>query len=177
MDRQRIHIGPQTDYLARLRLAPADHANDARAPDAFKHLVAAKRAQLLSHDARRAVSIEQQLGMFVEILTPRGDVLVKLGKTVSDRQRIILFVVGGSQRLGFSDNNAQKPTVAQDTSLRNPLSRNLNANTLRPTTPLNSTKIRNATAWRFHRNPSPPPCNWPAIQCHIVHRFGGARHR
>ena len=82
--RQRIHVGTQADDLARARLRALDDADDAGLADAGDDLVAAELLQLLGDDAGRAVHVELQLGMLVQVAPPGGDLVVQGGDPVVD---------------------------------------------------------------------------------------------
>ena len=85
MNRQRIHIGAQPNHPALgVRLA-LDHRHHPGAANAFHHLVTANGTAELGHLGGGAVHIEQQLGVFVEIVTDRGQLGQHLGKAVLGR--------------------------------------------------------------------------------------------
>ena len=65
-----------------LSVLPLMMPHDAGAPDPRHHLVAAEFLQLLGNDPGGAVGVEQDLGMFVQVAPPRGDLGQHLGKTV-----------------------------------------------------------------------------------------------
>ena len=87
-DRQRVHIGAQTHHAAGSIGFAMDHANHPGAANAFDNLVTAKRPQQIGHLAGGALHIEQQFGMFVKIMPPRGDFGQKVSKTVFDGHRM-----------------------------------------------------------------------------------------
>ncbi len=69
-NRQGIHIGPQANDLAgAVSLAP-EHTDNACPAKASDHLVKAEFAQLLGNDPRRAVDLEMQLRVLMEITSP-----------------------------------------------------------------------------------------------------------
>ncbi len=72
--RQPVHVGAQHH---RGPVAVAQHAHDARAPDPGAHLEPG-RAQPLGGDARRALLLEGQLGVAVQV-TVEGRELVARG--------------------------------------------------------------------------------------------------
>ena len=84
VDRQRVHVGAQADGAARGVRLPLDDAHDAGAPDAGDDLVTAEFAQLLGHERAGAVGVEQDLGVFVDVAAPLGDLGQQLGETVLD---------------------------------------------------------------------------------------------
>jgi hypothetical protein len=88
-DRQRVHVGAQSDHpSARPRLfAPADHADHAGAADAGHHVIAAERLQFLGDQARGAMHIELQFRVRVQVAPPSGDFLVHAGNAVGDGHR------------------------------------------------------------------------------------------
>ena len=69
-DRQGIHIGAQADHLAGCAAAALQDPDDTRLADAGHHLVKAEVTQLLGHDPRRAVQVEAQLRMLMEVTPP-----------------------------------------------------------------------------------------------------------
>ncbi len=107
LERQRVHVGAQPDDLF-AGLAAADDADDAGPADAGYDFVAAKALQKVRHRARRAVHVELQLRMGVNIPPPAGDFLVKVGDTIDDRHRNTSSLTGVS---------AQEPNLAKTRSL------------------------------------------------------------
>ena len=85
LDRQRIHIRPEPHDPARAGFAPPDHADNSGSPYSLDHLVTAKGAQPLSHQAGGAMDLEHQFGMGVKVVTPGRDLVMPVGKAVSDR--------------------------------------------------------------------------------------------
>src|SRR4051794_12026318 len=80
VDRQRVHVGAQTDRAA---AGPRpDHADDARLRKARVNLVDAERAQLLGHESRGGALLEPELRMGVEMPAPGGEVVVEAGNAV-----------------------------------------------------------------------------------------------
>ena len=89
LDRQRIHVGAQSDDSAAIvPLAAADHPDHAGAADAGHHLVAAEALELLGHGSRGAMHVVQQLRMGVDVVPPGGDLAMQVGDAVDDRHRI-----------------------------------------------------------------------------------------
>ena len=84
LDRQGVHVGPEADHPAGGDAPAPDDADNARAAKAGHHLVAAERLELVGDDPRRAVNVEEQLGMLVEIAAPGGDVIDEVGDAVDD---------------------------------------------------------------------------------------------
>src|SRR5690606_38230935 len=69
-----IHVGAQAD--GRTVAAPApDKAHDTRAAEPRYDLVAAELLQLLRHEGRRLVDVEQQLGILMQVSSPGGDLV------------------------------------------------------------------------------------------------------
>ena len=66
VDRQRVHIGPEEDDLAR-PLAAADQAGYAGHRDAGADVFDTDRAQPLGNDLRRLEFLESELGVLVEL--------------------------------------------------------------------------------------------------------------
>ena len=63
-DRQRVHVGAQGDDLA--RLAAAQDADHAGAPDAGLHLIDSQRTQPLGDELARLVLLKPELRMLVQ---------------------------------------------------------------------------------------------------------------
>jgi hypothetical protein len=84
VDRQRVHVGAEADDTIALCLA-LDQADDAGAADAFDDLIDTEGAQQLGDALGGAVDVVAQLGVFVEIAAPGGDLGVKVGNTVDHR--------------------------------------------------------------------------------------------
>ena len=93
VDRQRIHVGAQADDLARCVRLALDDPDDAGAADAGDDLVAAKGFQLVGHQRAGAVGVEQDLGVFVQVAAPGGDVGVQFCKAVLDGHGLSSFLV------------------------------------------------------------------------------------
>jgi hypothetical protein len=89
LDRQRIHVGAQSDDPAAVvRLAATDHPNYAGAADAGHHLIAAEAFQLLGDGRRGAMHVIKELRMGVDVVPPGGDLAMQVGNAVDDRHRI-----------------------------------------------------------------------------------------
>jgi hypothetical protein len=87
LDRQRIHIGAQTDHLeidVAGGLAAFDDADHAGAAETGRDLVAAEFPQALRHECCSAVNVVQQLRMLVNVASPRLDVGLQIGDAVDD---------------------------------------------------------------------------------------------
>ena len=82
---------------------PLDQADDAGAADALDDLVDAEGAQQLGDALGGAVDVVAQLGVFVEVAAPGGDLGVKVGNSVDDRHAVHLAcrVRGASTRGGL----------------------------------------------------------------------------
>ena len=89
--RQRIHICAQRNHPPRHGFPARNHHHHARAPDASHHLITAKTAAKISHFACGALHIEQQFGVGVKIMAPRGDLGQQFGKAVLHRQSRFLL--------------------------------------------------------------------------------------
>ena len=76
LDRQGIHVRPQADDFAASVLLALDHADNARAAYARHHLVDTEVLQLLFDHTRRAVDIEQQFGIGVNVTPPLRDLVL-----------------------------------------------------------------------------------------------------
>ena len=73
LDRQRVHVGAQADRLAGGALAAADDADHAGAAETGDDLVAAEGLELFGNRAGRAMYIEQQFRMGMQVPPPRGN--------------------------------------------------------------------------------------------------------
>ena len=73
LDRQGVHVGAQADGWAVARL---QHADDARLADVALHR-AAELGELGGDELRRAVLLEAQLGMGVQVPPPRRHLVMK----------------------------------------------------------------------------------------------------
>src|SRR5262249_8287935 len=87
LDRQRIHVGAQSDATS-ASLAPADHADNAGAPDSRHHLVAAEALELIGNRSRSAMHIVEKFGMSMDIVPPGTDLALHGGNAVDDRHRL-----------------------------------------------------------------------------------------
>ena len=72
LDRQTIHVGAHHDQRP---FAVLEHGNDTRTTDAFGHLEA-RQAQLHGHATSRLMFDRRQLGIAVEMIEQRRQVLV-----------------------------------------------------------------------------------------------------
>ena len=70
--------------------AALDDADDAGPAEAGHDLVAAEALELVRHDPRGAVNVEQKLRVFVEVAAPGGDFIGEVGDAVDDRHEVIL---------------------------------------------------------------------------------------
>jgi hypothetical protein len=91
MNRKRIHIRPKRNHFTAFIGFTVDNANDTSAANAFDHFVTAEFFQLRSNNAGCAVGIEQQLGMFMQVAPPSGDIVVKVCKSVDGSHSIPLL--------------------------------------------------------------------------------------
>src|SRR5207245_7872991 len=66
-------------------LAAADHADDAGPAEAGDHLVAAEGLELFGDGSRRAMDVEQELWVSVDIAPPGGNLAMQVGNAVHDR--------------------------------------------------------------------------------------------
>ena len=80
---QRIHIGAQADAAA-WTVASMDQPHNAGHTDPLLDQITTKGAQLFGHNRSRAVAVEPQFGMGVEIAPPGSVVRQARGKTVAD---------------------------------------------------------------------------------------------
>ena len=85
LDRQRIHVGAQSDCLARGTFAPVDDADHTGAAEAAHHLVTTESLELLGNRAGGALHVEHQLRVGMQIAPPGGDFAVQVGDTIDDR--------------------------------------------------------------------------------------------
>ena len=85
LDGQRIHVGAQADRAVAGPFSAMDHPHHASLTDPRDDLVAAEAFKLLGDHPRRAMDVEEQLGMGVDIVPPGGDFRVQVGDTVEDR--------------------------------------------------------------------------------------------
>ena len=90
-DRQRIHVGAQAHHPARRGLAALDNADHAGLADAGHDLVAPECRQLVGNDAGRAVHVEAELGMLVQILAPLRNFVLHSRDTVDDWHGVALL--------------------------------------------------------------------------------------
>ena len=74
LDRQRVHVGPQTDRAR--RRAGAQPPDDTRAADPTKDLVAELR-ELICNEIRGPLLLETEFGMRVDIAPPVRQVVVE----------------------------------------------------------------------------------------------------
>ena len=87
VDRQRVHIGAQTDHLDLAivgRLLALDDADDAGPAEPCRNLVAAELPQAVRHERRGAMHVVQQFGMFMDIPAPGRDIGLQIGDAVDD---------------------------------------------------------------------------------------------
>ena len=87
LDRQRIHVGPQSDHLDVAiagRLPALDDADHAGLAEAGRDFIAAKLPQAVGHEGRGAVNVIQQLWVFMDIAAPGLDVGLQIGDAVDD---------------------------------------------------------------------------------------------
>ena len=64
--------------------AALDDADDAGPADAGDHLVKAEAAELLGDGRGGAVDVVHDLGMAVDVVAPRSDLVVEIGETIDD---------------------------------------------------------------------------------------------
>src|SRR4051812_7834821 len=79
LDRQRIHIGPETNRPR--RIADAQPADDPRLADPAKHLIA-EFGELLRDQIGSPPFLESELGMGVDIAPPVRQFVVKFPDTL-----------------------------------------------------------------------------------------------
>jgi hypothetical protein len=65
--------------------ATADHADDAGPAEAGDHLVAAEGLELFGDGSRRAMDVEQELGVGMDVAPPGGDLAMQVGNAVHNR--------------------------------------------------------------------------------------------
>ena len=82
VDRQRIHVGAQTNGPA--RPTPPDHADNTGLADPGDDLVHPERSQQLFDLPRRAVNLVAELRVKVEIAAPSGDFIGEFRNAVND---------------------------------------------------------------------------------------------
>jgi hypothetical protein len=82
---QGIHVGAQTDCIARAGPIAVDDTNDARTPDTFHDLVAAEGTKQIGNFRSRILDIIEEFRFCVEIAPPCRDVFLKFGHSVDDR--------------------------------------------------------------------------------------------
>ena len=75
LHRQRVHVGAQADRFSARGAATRDHCDDAGAADP-RVMLDAQRRQLLADDAGRAMLLEAELGMRVEIAADRRELIL-----------------------------------------------------------------------------------------------------
>src|SRR5690606_10664849 len=85
LDGQGVHVGPQTDNLARVVAPTTDHTDDTRSTDTGDNLVAAPGLQLLRHDASRSVHLVKNFGMCVEVAAELCQLVLHRRDSVHDR--------------------------------------------------------------------------------------------
>jgi hypothetical protein len=83
-NRQRIHIGAQAHHPAAGAVPSVNEADDARAADAFHHLVATEFPQLRRHDAGGAMHLVEHFRVRVEIAAPAGHLVLEGGNSRID---------------------------------------------------------------------------------------------
>jgi hypothetical protein len=75
LDGKGVHVGPKADHPVR-GIAPAlDDSHDPGLAEAGHHLVAAEALQLFGDDPGRAVHVEHELGVLVQVATEAGQLL------------------------------------------------------------------------------------------------------
>jgi len=82
LHRQRVHVRPDPDRTA--GAAIAERADQAGSGDPARYLDPPGR-QLLRHDIARAVLLEREFGVDVQVATPRGQIGGEIGNPVVDR--------------------------------------------------------------------------------------------
>src|SRR5512143_734835 len=93
LHRQRVHVGAQADRTSAPRVAAGYDCDHARSSDSSV-VLDAQRAQLLGDDLRRAVLVETELRMHVQVAPQRGELGVP-ALDVLDRIRHRLSVSPG----------------------------------------------------------------------------------
>ena len=96
----------------------ADDADHAGAADAGHDLVAAEALELLGHDARGAVHVEQQLRMGVDVLPPGGDFRKKIGDAIDDRHGTAPWSASGARKRIFPARIRQQIEAAREVNRR-----------------------------------------------------------
>ena len=86
LHRQRVHVGAQADRAAAFVAAPHDHGDHAGAADAGV-VLDAERGQRLANDARRALLLETQLGMRVQVAADRRERVGVVADVVDGRHQ------------------------------------------------------------------------------------------
>ena len=76
VDRQRIHVGAQADHGTIAAIA-LDDADDAGPADPGLHHITAEFIELRGHEGRRAMHIEQQFGILMQMTAPLSDFRLK----------------------------------------------------------------------------------------------------
>src|SRR5262245_3832343 len=84
-----IHVCPKPNCLSLGTFASVDDPYDAGSADTRHNLVAAKRFQFLSDRAGRALDIEHQLRVCVQIASPSGDLGVQISDAVNNGHDIL----------------------------------------------------------------------------------------
>ena len=77
LERQAVHVGAQQHRGA---VAVPQHADDARAADAFRDLHAGDCAQFLRHPCRRLRLVERELRVLVEVIPERTERALVVGR-------------------------------------------------------------------------------------------------
>ena len=113
LDRQRVHIGAQRDYLDIAfgrRLAALDDADDAGAAETCRDFVAAEFPQALRHECCGAMHVVQQFGVLMDIPAPGLNIGLQIGDAVNDGH--------GNSRFGLSafSLSSTQPRSAQHSS-------------------------------------------------------------
>jgi len=103
-NRQRVHIGAERHHPARAGGPPLDDTDNPGLPDPGFHDVATKGAQPLGHQGAGAALFEPDLGMGMDVTAPFGDLILQLGKSVSDRHRLGPSQAAGMRRSTISAN-------------------------------------------------------------------------
>ncbi len=92
LDRQRVHVCAQPDYLG-AGLAAADDANHPRFAEAGDHFIAAERFEPVGNGRRRAVHVVKEFRVGVDVPSPSCDLGVQVGDAIDDRHRVLVPVL------------------------------------------------------------------------------------
>ena len=86
LDWKCIHISAQPNHLVTCRLSAFDDANDTGATDPFDDFVDPEFSKFLCNYTSRAVDVEHEFRMGVQVASPFYDFGMELGKSIDDWQ-------------------------------------------------------------------------------------------